>query len=290
MKYKVDNAVIMAAGTSSRFAPLSYEMPKALITVKGEVLIERQISQLQSAGIKEIIIVVGYKKEQFSYLKDKFNVRIVENNEYLTRNNNSSIFAVREFLRNTYICSADNYFSRNPFEVEVEDSYYAALYSKGDTNEWCMAEGEDGYVSRVKVGGSDTWFMMGHTFWNEEFSKEFIRILMEEYDLPETANVLWEDIYSRHLSELKMKIKKYSNEDIFEFDTLDELRQFDKEYVEDTHSEILKNLSQNLECKESEITRVSLISGENNAAAGFNFNLRGKDYQYFYEDGKVRIK
>ena len=39
MAYKVDNAVIMAAGTSSRFAPLSYEYPKALIRVKGEVLI-----------------------------------------------------------------------------------------------------------------------------------------------------------------------------------------------------------------------------------------------------------
>ena len=34
---KVDNAIIMAAGTSSRFAPLSYEKPKALIEVKGEI-------------------------------------------------------------------------------------------------------------------------------------------------------------------------------------------------------------------------------------------------------------
>lgn len=41
--YKVDNAIIMAAGVSSRFAPLSYEKPKALTVVKGEVLIERQI-------------------------------------------------------------------------------------------------------------------------------------------------------------------------------------------------------------------------------------------------------
>ena len=56
MGYKVDNAVIMAAGTASRFAPLSYERPKALIEVKGEVLIERQIRQLQEAGISEIII------------------------------------------------------------------------------------------------------------------------------------------------------------------------------------------------------------------------------------------
>ena len=41
--YKVRNAVIMAAGFSSRFAPLSYECPKGLVKIKGEVLVERQI-------------------------------------------------------------------------------------------------------------------------------------------------------------------------------------------------------------------------------------------------------
>ena len=40
--YKVRNAVIMAAGFSSRFAPLSYECPKGLVKIKGEVLVERQ--------------------------------------------------------------------------------------------------------------------------------------------------------------------------------------------------------------------------------------------------------
>ena len=52
---KVDNAVILAAGASSRFAPLSYERHKALIEVKGEVLIERQIRQLREGGVKRYI-------------------------------------------------------------------------------------------------------------------------------------------------------------------------------------------------------------------------------------------
>lgn len=68
---KVDNAIIMAAGTASRCAPLSYEHPKALIEVRGEVLIERQIRQLHEAGIKKIVVVTGYKAEQFEYLKSK---------------------------------------------------------------------------------------------------------------------------------------------------------------------------------------------------------------------------
>lgn len=40
--------------------------------------------------ITEIIIVIGYKKEQFSYLQAKYGVILVENKEYEVRNNNSS--------------------------------------------------------------------------------------------------------------------------------------------------------------------------------------------------------
>lgn len=41
------NAIILAAGKSNRFAPFTYERPKGLFRVKGEILIERQIEQLQ---------------------------------------------------------------------------------------------------------------------------------------------------------------------------------------------------------------------------------------------------
>ena len=72
----VANAVIMAAGTSSRFAPLSYERHKGLTVVRGEVLIERQIRQLLEAGVGQVYIVTGYKAEQFDYLPGKFGVRL----------------------------------------------------------------------------------------------------------------------------------------------------------------------------------------------------------------------
>ena len=88
---RVDNAIIMAAGTSSRFAPLSYERHKAMTVVKGEVLIERQIKQLRAAGIPEIYIITGYKAEQFDYLVPKYKVKLIHNSDYLTRNNNASI-------------------------------------------------------------------------------------------------------------------------------------------------------------------------------------------------------
>lgn len=286
--FKVDNAVIMAAGTASRFAPLSYETHKALITVKGEVLIERQIRQLKEAGVPEIYIVVGYKAEQFKYLEEKFGVHLVENKEYLVRNNNSSIYAVKDILKNTYICSSDNYFSQNPFESEVSDCYYAAVYADGPTKEWCMEYDEDGIITDVQIGGKNAWYMLGHTFWNETFSKKFVEILEKIYDLPETRDLLWESIYIKYIDELKMKIRKYSDDVVFEFDTLDELREFDTTYVNNTRSEILKSVAKELKCEEKDLNKVLAYKDADNSAAGFMFTYNNQQYKYSYKEKILR--
>lgn len=278
---KVDNAIIMAAGTSSRFAPLSYEKPKALIEVRGEVLIERQIRQLREAGIEEVVVVTGYKAEQFEYLKDKYGVVLINNPYYLTRNNNSSIYAAREYIKNSYICSSDNYFITNPFESDVDESYYSAVYMEGDTGEWCISE-DDGWIKDVKVGGQDSWVMLGHVFWSESFSRSFLHILEDEYEWPETADKLWETIYIEHINELPMKIRKYPADFIFEFDTLDELREFDDSYISNTRSEILTKIAGELGVEEKEIRSVKAFKDKDNAAAGFSFET-GKKYKYYYK-------
>lgn len=288
MGYKVDNAIILAAGTASRFAPISYEIPKALIKVKGEVLIERQIKQLQQAGVWEIIVVVGYKKEQFYYLQNKFGVKIIENNDYLIRNNNASIYVVKEYLHNTYICSSDNYFVENPFESEVEDTYYATVYAHGETNEWCIDENDEGYIIDIQIGGKDAWYMLGHVFWNKEFSRKFVDILEREYYLKETENLLWESILKKHLPELKMKVRKYPDDVIFEFDTLDELRQFDMRYIQDTQSQILKSIAKELDCAENNIVNVNSYRDSNNEVAGFYFKVASYSYEYNYKNKRIR--
>ncbi len=129
--YRVTNAVIMAAGMSSRFAPLSYEKPKALLQVKGDILIEREIRQLQEAGIHDITVVIGYMKEKLFYLEDRFGVKLVINEDYYRYNNPSTLMLVKDQLANTYICSSDNYFEFNPFEPYVYQAYYSTMYTEG---------------------------------------------------------------------------------------------------------------------------------------------------------------
>lgn len=215
--YKVDNAIIMAAGISARFAPLSYEKPKGLFEVRGEVLIERQIRQLKEAGITDITVVVGYMKEAFFYLEDAFGVKIRVNEQYVSRNNNSTLMLVREQLGNTYICSSDDYFTENVFRPYVYKAYYAATHFPGKADEYCMKTARDGRITGVTVGGTDAWAMMGHVYFDRAFSETFRRVLEEDYSKPETTPKLWADIYIDHIKELRMVMKPYADSVVYEF-------------------------------------------------------------------------
>lgn len=184
------NAIIMAAGMSSRFAPLSYERPKGLLKVKGEILIERQIRQLQEAGITDITLVVGYMKEMFFYLEDKMNVNIVVNDDYFRYNNTSSLIRVLDKIDETFICSSDNYFTENVFLENPEGAYYAAVYADGQTDEWCLTTDDNGIITKVEIGGADCWFMSGHVYFDHQFSEVFKPLLKSEFEKTECPNPL----------------------------------------------------------------------------------------------------
>ena len=278
--YKVENAVIMAAGLSSRFAPISYEKPKGVLRVRGEVLIERQIKQLQEVGITDITVVVGYKKEEFFYLEDKFGVRIVINEEYASRNNNSTIRCVQNVLGNTYVCSSDNYFTQNPFERYVYRAYYSAVFEEGETDEYCLqTKGKDNLITGVSIGGENSWVMLGHVYWDKAFSNKFSQILDDIYDRPETAGKLWEDIYIDHISQLPMVMRKYPHGVIMEFDSLDELNDFDPEFINNVGSDILDNICRVLNCSRTDICGIAPIKqGLTNLS--FKFEVGNNKYVY----------
>lgn len=283
------NAIIMAAGTSSRFVPLSVERPKGLVEVKGEILIERQIRQLKEAGITDITLVVGYKAEMFAYLRDKYAVDIVYNEDFARYNNTSSLIRVIEKLDNTFICSSDNYFPENVFTRESVDSYYSALYAEGKTNEYCLITNAEDQITDVNVGGHDSWYMVGHVFFNHEFSEKFRKLMIKEYCNETTKQGYWEDLYIRYIDQLpKMKINRYQEGDIQEFDSLDELRMFDSSYVENTRSTVVKSICRTLNLQESDVYGFKNIK---HVGDYLHFQFKVGDSTYEYNDKtEVRIE
>ena len=251
----------------------------------GEILIERQIRQLHEAGISDITVVTGYRKKDFRYLHDKFNVEIVENDDYYRYNNPSSLIRVVDRLKNTYICSCDNYFAENVFETTVDKAYYAASFFQGESNEWGLLSDASGRITGIDHSPKDMWCMMGHVFFSGDFSLRFKQILIEEYKNESTRKKLWESIYEEHLNELTMSVRKYPVGVIYEFDSLDDLRQFDDSYLDNSGSKALRTVCKKLGCRERDVTRIEPVKEE---ARAFRFAYKGKEFIYNVVTGTIQ--
>lgn len=116
--------------------------------------------------------------------------------------------------------------------------------------------------------------MVGHAFWDAAFASRFLTILEREYQYPETVGKFWETIYAEHIRELPMRMKQYPPGEIFEFDTLDELRLFDSSYVTDGKSEVLREIAQTLGMPEEHFRSFRGYADHGSAAAGFTFFAR----------------
>ena len=118
---KPQNAIILAAGFGMRMVPINREIPKGLLEVHGEPLIERQIRQLQEAGIEDITIVVGFMKESYEYLIDQYGVKVLVNREYAEKNNLHSMALAANRIGNTYIIPCDIWCEKNPFSEKTRN-------------------------------------------------------------------------------------------------------------------------------------------------------------------------
>ena len=121
---KPRNAIILAAGYGMRMVPINTETPKGLLTIKQEPLIERIIKQLHNANITDISIIVGFMKEQYEYLIDEYNVRLIFNDQYHLKNNLHSLFLASDKISDTYIIPSDVWCKKNPFRKHELYSWY----------------------------------------------------------------------------------------------------------------------------------------------------------------------
>lgn len=285
-EHRIENAIILAAGMSARFVPFNYEKPKGLLEVKGEVLIERQIRQLREKGIDEIIIVVGHMKEQFEYLVDKYGVILVPTDDYTVKNNHASVCAARDYLKNTIITSSDLYFSENIFQTYAYDAYYCTIFMPGKTAERGIETDDDDRIIKTMYGDKcyDIWVTLGYAFFSKRFSENFLQIMEKEFELPETANKFWADIQDEHLEELYMYAKRVDSDIIHEFDSLEELREFDTKYLYDSGSVIMKKLCKLLAVHENGI--IGIESLRKIKASLFKFRCKGDTYICDVEPGE----
>ncbi len=305
--FKVDGAVIIAAGFGSRFVPLTFETPKGLLEVFGERMIERQIRQLHEVGIRNITIVVGYLKEKFEYLIDKYDVKLLYNPEYSNKNTLTTVYRARKVLegKNMYLLSSDNWMRENMYHTYECGAWYSSVFKEGDTSEWNLSYNKKGRIQNVEIGGHDCYVMYGPVYMSAQWLASFLPILEVYYTLPGTEQFYWENVMMELLNgtarkrlkeagitsiqgqpadevlslaeHMEMDINRQPSNQVYEFENLEELRVFDESYQNHSNNQAMELISSVFQVPESEIHDIHCLkSGMTNKS--FLFQVHGKSY------------
>lgn len=230
--YRVKRAVFIAAGFGSRLVPVTLNTPKPLVRVKGTRIIDTLIDACLKADIEEIYIVRGYLAEQFDQLLYKYpNIKFLENPSYNEANNISSAVVARYLLENAYVFEADLLLSNpNIIKKYNYNSNVLGIY-KDRTDDWCLDVDKDGFVKEEKVGGLNTYQMVGIYYINSDDGKRLSNHLKEAYEMPGGKERYWETVFNQlHKGEYKIEVRPCKESDIIEIDTFNELKAIDKTY------------------------------------------------------------
>lgn len=267
---KPRNAVILAAGFGMRMVPINMEIPKGLLNVKGELLIERQIEQLHEAGIKDITVVVGFLKEQYEYLIDKYNVDLVVNADYSTKNNLYSVKKAVKHISDTYIIPCDIWCRNNPFNNYEPYSWYMVTDKK-------LPGGGIKLNRQMELTGKDVHDgnrMVGISFISAADSGNFINNINELTSDPANDSLFWEA--ALYNNGLKINARVVDDNDAIEINTFEQLREFDAE-SDNTKNDALDVVAKCFNASVDEIVDIDILKkGMTNRS--FIFSLRGKRY------------
>ena len=232
--YTVKRAIIMAAGFGLRMGKLTAETPKPMLKVNGERMIDIIIRGLEENGIREIYIVVGYKKERFQEVIEKFpHVRLIENPYYESCNNISSIYVARDLLEECMIIEGDHYYySPEPLAREFEHTEYNAYWTDVPTPEWVARVDATGKITEyLDQGAPSGWLLYGVSRWTAEDGRKLKRCLEREFEINQTRDCYWDCVPCLIYPEMfDIYIRETDPGAQVELDSLRELAEIDPTY------------------------------------------------------------
>lgn len=268
--YKPKKAIILAAGLGMRMVPINTEVPKALLTVKGETLIERLIHQLHEVNVYDITVVVGFMKEEFEFLIDEYNVKLVCNMDYAKKNNLHSLAKVGSDLINTYIIPCDIWCETNPFNACELYSWYMVKNQETDNTSVRLNKKYELVKTKLNEVG-DT--MIGISYISLDDAGFVAKQIYSMSSQREYEHCFWEDVlYVKD----KMIVSPYVFNDAYEINTYEQLRDLDEDN-EILNSDLMNIIKDTIGCEISKIVNIQpLKKGMTNRS--FSFEVNSKRY------------
>ncbi len=269
--HRPKQAIILAAGLGLRTLPLDDVLPKGLIELRQERLIERLIQQLLERDVRRIIVVVGHLKEKYEYLIDLFNVELVTNNHYSQRNNWYSLkLALSQ--TGTYVLPCDVWFKNNPFKHYETYSWYG-VSSELSPHSYIRVS----YKGGIELDESSEACpkMSGVAYFNQEDAAQLILNL----NILEKKKTYWQNYWESALFDpipLQIKARMFEADAFFEVNTYLDLKTYDAS-SSDLASPLIQTICSVFNVSEDQIQGIRVLKkGMTNRSV--TFCVHGKTY------------
>lgn len=265
-----ENAIILAAGRGMRMVPINLEAPKSLIEINKKPLIEHQIEQLLAAGVKEIHIVVGFLKERFEYLIDKYNVNLIINMQYNEKNNLYSLYKASEFIGNSYIVPGDIFCTENPFRQNEAYSWYMLSDKEGAGSNVTVNK-----KSEIVKGKGYHNRMVGISYVTKRDSHRLVESLRRMAEASEYGSCFWEE--ASYCDNKMLQLARIMNDNSYlEINTYEDLRSIDTG-SDNLKSDAIEIICRVMDCTQEDIKGIEpLKKGMTNRS--FLFSVKDKKY------------
>lgn len=269
---KPKQAIILAAGFGMRMVPINHETPKAFLEIDGQPLVERLICQLQEVGIHDIKIVVGFMKEQFDYLIDKYGVQLIVNPDYAKKNNLHSLALASRYIDNAYIVPSDVWCEKNPFSVNELYSWY--MVSEIIESESDVRVNRKKELVRV-TDGKDGNSMVGISYLCGSIADQVKKNILDMCKQPEYDGSFWETALYKD-NKMMASARVVSSSEVVEINTYEQLRDLD-DHSEQLKSDALEVIAKVFNCNTSDILDIQVLKkGMTNRS--FLFTVNGAKY------------
>lgn len=264
------NAIILAAGPGMRMIPIDKEIPKALLEVDSQCLIERQIQQLHEVGITDITVVVGFLKEQLEYLIDLYGVELVVNPDYAVKNNLYSLYKVMDRISGTYIIPCDIWCRNNPFSSFEPYTWYMVSDEKVGKN----GINVNRQLIITKDVKADMNKMIGISYVDENDAGLLKDTIIRLVTSPANDDMFWDSALFDCGAQINAKV--IIGEDAVEINTYEQLRELDQG-SNHLKSDTLDVIAECLHADVKEIKNIEVLKkGMTNRS--FIFTCRNRKY------------
>ncbi len=194
-------AIILAAGMGNRMGKYTENLPKGMLHFAGKTLLERQIETLRDAGIADIIIISGYRKECIRFE----GVRYYHNANFSSTNMVESLLCARKELDSDIIVAYSDILYdaglviktiENPYDVAVAVDeewrrYWKLRYGTTEADIETLTVSDDGRITElgkaVEISDGIRYRYIGLI----KFSSKALRDVLNIYDRKKLSDEAW---------------------------------------------------------------------------------------------------